>query len=84
MSQIKCVVFLDFKGNLWFIANDISSFLGYRVTSDATRLLDEEEKGAQILPTAGGAQKFTTVSEAGLYSLIFASRRAEAKKFKNG
>ena len=52
------------------------------MTSDATRLLDEEEKGTQILPTAGGPQKFTTVSESGLYSLIFASRRPGAKTFK--
>lgn len=74
--------FLDLNGDPWFIANDISSFLGYRMTSDATRLLDEEEKDTQILPTAGGPQKFTTVSESGLYSLIFASRRAEAKNFK--
>jgi len=62
--------FLDLNGDPWFIANDISSFLGYRMTSDATRLLDEEEKGTQILPTAGGPQKFTTVSESGLYSLV--------------
>ena len=74
--------FLDLNGDPWFIANDISSFLGYRMTSDATRLLDEEEKGTQILPTAGGPQKFTTVSESGLYSLIFASRRPGAKTFK--
>jgi len=74
--------FLDQSGDPWFIANDISSFLGYRMTSDATRLLDEEEKGTQILPTAGGLQKFTTVSESGLYSLIFASRRPGAKTFK--
>lgn len=74
--------FLDQSGDPWFIANDISSFLGYRMTSDATRLLDEEEKGTQILPTAGGPQKFTTVSESGLYSLIFASRRPGAKTFK--
>ncbi len=74
--------FLDLNGDPRFVANDISSFLGYRMTSDATRLLDEEEKGTQILPTAGGPQKFTTVSESGLYSLIFASRRLEAKQFK--
>jgi anti-repressor protein len=78
----KIQSFLDLNGDPWFVANDISSFLGYRMTSDATRLLDEEEKGTQILPTAGGPQKFTTVSESGLYSLIFASRRIEAKQFK--
>ncbi len=74
--------FLDQSGDPWFIANYISSLLGYRMTSDATRLLDEEEKGTQILSTAGGPQKFTTVSESGLYALIFASRKSGAKTFK--
>ncbi|MEK6734082.1 MAG: phage antirepressor [Pseudomonadota bacterium] len=79
-DKIRAVI--DDRGEPWFVANDISSLLGYRMTSDATRLLDKEEKGTQILPTAGGLQKFTIVSESGLYSLIFASRKPGARTFK--
>jgi anti-repressor protein len=78
----KVRTFIDKSGEPWFVATDISSFLGYRMASDATRILDDDEKGTQIVRTLGGDQKLAIVNESGLYSLIFASRKAEAKKFK--
>lgn len=69
-------------GQPWFVAVDVALILGYRNSPDATRLLDEDEKGAHILRTPGGAQEFTIISESGLYSLILRSRREEARRFR--
>jgi len=69
-------------GDPWFVAADIADALDYREAKDATRGLDEDEKGRHILPTHGGDQEMTIVNESGLYSLILGSRKPEAKKFK--
>lgn len=70
------------NGQPWFVAADVALILGYTSTKDATRVLDEDEKGGHILPTPGGAQEFTIISESGLYTLILRSRRDEARRFR--
>ena len=79
-NQVRIVT--DQKGEPWFVANDVAEILGYHRTNHATRMLDDDEKGAHIVGTLGGAQKLAIVNESGLYSLIFASRKQEAKIFK--
>ena len=79
-SQVRVVV--DEKGEPWFIATDIAKLLGHESAKDAIRILDEDEKGGHLMPTIRGPQKLSTVSESGLYSLIFCSRKNEARKFK--
>ena len=74
--------FTDEKGEPHFIAGDVAKLLGYRSTSDATRILDTDEKGVMTVHTPGGPQKLTTLNESGLYSLIFLSRKPEVKNFK--
>ncbi len=69
-------------GEPWFIAKDIAVALGYKIAGDMTRILDEDEKGAQIVPTPGGDQSMIAISESGLYSAILRSKRTAAKKFK--
>lgn len=69
-------------GKPWFVAGDIASILGYAEAKDMTRNLDDDEKGRQIVPTLGGAQEMSTISESGLYSAILTSRKPEAKRFK--
>lgn len=66
----------------WFVAADVALILGYSSTKDATRVLDDDEKGGHILPTPGGAQEFTIINESGLYGLVLRSRRPEAKAFR--
>ncbi|WP_240911582.1 BRO-N domain-containing protein [Paludisphaera soli] len=44
--------------------------------------LDDDEKGIRIVDTPGGPQEMLCVNESGLYSLIFKSRKAEARRFK--
>jgi prophage antirepressor-like protein len=72
----------DEDGELWFVAKDIAKVLGYRSASNATMWLDEDEKGIYITQTSVGQQKLIIIKESGLYSLIFSSRKAKAKKFK--
>jgi anti-repressor protein len=79
-SQVRVVV--DEKGEPWFFAKDIANILGYASTKDVTRILEPDEKDVHIVDTLGGAQKLAIINESGLYSLIFLSRKKEAKKFK--
>lgn len=66
----------------WFAAPDVAGILGYNQAKDMTRNLDEDEKGRQIVPTLGGDQELSIISESGLYNAIFRSRRDEAKEFR--
>lgn len=65
-----------------FIASDLAVILGYQSTKDATRILDDDEKGVVEIETNGGKQKMTTVTESGMYALVLKSRRPEAKAFR--
>lgn len=69
-------------GEPWFVANDVSEPLGYRMTSDMTRNLDAEDKDTHSVSTLGGKQRMTIISESGLYSAILGSKLKNAKKFK--
>jgi len=68
-------------GEPWFVAADVAGVLGYRDASNAGRVLDEDEKGTQIVSTLGGSQKLTIINESGLYALVMRSRKPEARKF---
>lgn len=78
-NEIRVV---DIDGQPWFVASDIAKALDYRDAHQMTRVLDEDEKGAHILSTPGGAQSVSIINEAGLYSVILSSRKPEAKQFK--
>lgn len=73
---------LEIDGEPWFVAVDIAKILEYRNANDMTRILDDDEKGTQIVRTPGGNQNATIINESGLYSSILRSRKPEAKKFK--
>lgn len=75
---------LDDQGNSWFVAKDVCQVLEIVNHNDAISSLDEDEKGvANTDPLSiGGSQQVRTVSESGLYSLIFRSRKDEAKRFR--
>lgn len=70
------------KGEPWFVAKDVCEVLGIVNHKDAVSRLDEDEKAGSVLPTQFGKKEMHIVSESGLYSLIFQSRKAEAKKFR--
>lgn len=72
----------DDKEDPWFVAKDVAEILGYRMASDLTRRLDEDERDTHQLRTPSGIQKMSVINEGGLYSAILRSEIPEAKAFK--
>jgi len=64
----------------WFVASDICKALEIKNTTDAIKRLDYDEKSRLNLGLSGGATN--VVNEFGLYNLVLASRKKEAKEFK--
>lgn len=81
-SNFEKIRVLGIDGEPWFIAVDIAKVLDYRTAYDMTRILDEDEKGTQIVRTPGGNQNVIVINESGIYSSILRSRKPEAKQFK--
>jgi prophage antirepressor-like protein len=80
--QGRALRVIDRNGQPWFVAADLASILGYATAKDAIRLLDDDEKDGHNLPTPGGEQRVSIVSESGLYNLVMKSRRLEARDFR--
>jgi prophage antirepressor-like protein len=72
----------DHKGNPWWVAREVCTVLGIADPKSSTRFLESDEKGVHSMHTPGGKQNVTIVNEPGLYTLIFQSRKPEAKTFK--
>lgn len=68
------------NGEPLFVANDVCEALG--VDRTQTRRLDNDEKGVRSIHTPGGNQNLLIVNEYGLYNLVLASRKPQAKAFK--
>lgn len=66
----------------WFVASDICSVLGISKHRDAVARLDDDETRPVVVDTSSGNREMSSVNESGLYSLIFKSRKPEAKKFR--
>ena len=61
-------------------------YIGHCYSRDAVSALDDDEKMTVANPDShsgqrGGAQSYNIISEAGLYKLVFNSRKPEAKEF---
>lgn len=66
-------------GDPWFVAGDVGLAMGWSrraVTQQVQRNLNDDERCAQVVPTSGGPQRLTVVSESGLYKLILRAQRA--------
>lgn len=82
-SQEKAPIRVSLINNEpWFVAKDVCEILGIGKHRDAVSRLDEDERGSVLVDTLGGRQCVSAVSESGLYSLIFQSRKPEARKFR--
>ncbi len=64
------------------VAKDVIACLGLDKVSDAMNSVDDEDKQKETIQTPGGTQEMWTVNESGMYSLIFRSRKPQAKRFK--
>ncbi len=74
---------LEINGEVWFYAIDVVQALDIKNPSDAYSRLDNDDLGTtEGVDALGKKQSFRIVSEAGLYDLIFQSRKPEAQKFK--
>lgn len=69
-------------GEPLFVAKDVCDILGLSNSRKALTRLDEDEKGVTLSDTLGGKQNLSVVNEYGLYNLVLASRKPEAKAFK--
>jgi len=79
-NQVRIVVK---DGEPWFVAKDVCNILELDNSRQALTRLDDDEKGTVILNDGTpGNPNMAIVNEPGLYSLILASRKPEAKMFK--
>lgn len=73
----------DDQGELLFILKDICDALDLGNNREVARRLDEDDvSSTDVIDNLGRTQKTNVVTEAGLYEVIFMSRKPEAKAFK--
>ena len=65
-----------------FCAADVCAVLGFSSPNQTIANLPDDEKGVETFDTLGGRQKFTVLSESGLYRLIFRSTKPVAEEFR--
>lgn len=70
-------------GGAYVQAPTFARALGYSRTSDALKMLDEDEKGTAICRTPGGDQRIGVIFEDGIWELIFRSSLPSAKTIKS-
>lgn len=75
-------VLVDKNREVHFVATDVAKLLEYESAKDLVRGLDADEKGVQKVPTLGGEQKLTIITEAGLYQVIMNAKTERVKPFK--
>lgn len=78
----KVRAYEDEEGTAWFIATDVARILGYKDATHMTRGLDPDEVGLHNVETPGGEQSLSTISEAGLVTVLMRARVEAAKPFR--
>lgn len=69
-------------GQVRFVMHDICNALGLTNPTEAAKGLADDERGLSITETADGKRTVVTITESGLYALVFKSRKPEAQKFR--
>ena len=73
----------DAQGEPLFVLKDICGALDLKNISDVASRLDEDGVGtAEVIDNLGRNQQTNVITEAGLYEVIFMSRKPEAKVFR--
>ncbi len=75
-------VLLDENKDPWWVAKDVCDVLGLMDSAQAVERLDEDEKLIRTLYVSGQNRDTWTISESGLYNLIFRSNKSEARHFR--
>lgn len=80
-QQVRVV---EINDEPYFVAKDVAGVLEYKRTADAIKQhVRDKHKGVCKLPTPGGLQEMTVISEPGLYSLIMKSKAPKAEQFQD-
>ena len=66
-----------------WVAVDLCKIFEIKNVSDTLSKFEQEEKGVVTIDTLGGEQSLLTLTEPGLYRLIFKSRKGIAKRFQH-
>lgn len=77
---------IQIQNEVWFVGKDIAQILGYTAPQNAiAKHVDKKNKTTAPIQCTGSNYKSQTllINEAGLYSLILASKLPSAKEFKN-
>ena len=69
-------------GEAWFVAKDVCEILDIDDPSKAVSRLDEDETGTTSIVRRRARVNCSRSTSSGLYSLIFTSRKPEAKRFR--
>ncbi len=78
-AQVSTVMGYDHP---WFVAADVCKILEIANTTDAVNRLDDDERTLVYIEGASNGLPVNVINEPGLYSLVLASRKPEAKAFK--
>ena len=89
IKVIRCqeVLGKDFKvyGDIdepLFLAKDVAEMIGHSRASEMLKCVDEDEKLMQTILASGQRREMWFLTEAGLYEILFQSRKPIAKAFK--
>ena len=81
--QTKPVRTINRDGQVWFVAKDVCEVLELARPSDGISGLEDSDKDTAVIDrTLGGSQVMSIISESGVYSLVFKSRKPQALKFQ--
>jgi prophage antirepressor-like protein len=81
--QGKAIRTIAKDGEVWFVAADVCAVLEHSNPTKAVERLDDDERRlTTIQAPSGNDQIMNVVNESGLYSLVFTSRKPEAKAFR--
>lgn len=73
----------DDRGDVWFVAADVCKVLGLPNVSQAVSRLDTDERdNITTNDVIGRTSDVVIINEAGVYRLIFTSRKEAAERFK--
>lgn len=73
---------IDRDGEIWFVGADVCRVLGLANPHSSLALLDEDERDLHTMEGEAGMRDMIVVSEAGVYRLVFKSRKPVAERFK--
>ena len=69
------------KAEMGWVLADVAAVLDRGNPRTIAAVLDDDEKGVQIVDTPGGPQEVQVITEPGLYKVLARSRKPEAKRF---